>query len=148
MDEARVKRTVSAYFEALRALDVEAWVGTFAENGETHDPAGAPPHRGHDALRRFLTGIAAGFREVALHERKTFVAGQGAAVLWSGRGTGHNGRQVEFEGVDVFELDEHGKIRTLRAYWNPEPVLQELAAPPAGSPGSPDSSGSPRSDRR
>ncbi|RKY73780.1 ketosteroid isomerase, partial [candidate division KSB1 bacterium] len=52
-----VRKAISAYFAAVRAMDVEAWVATFAENGVSYDPVGAPPYKGHEALRQFFQGI-------------------------------------------------------------------------------------------
>jgi steroid delta-isomerase len=50
-----VQRAVAAYFAALRAMDVDAWVTTFAVDAVSRDPLGAPPLEGHAALRGFAT---------------------------------------------------------------------------------------------
>src|SRR2546426_9701042 len=42
-----IAKTVKDYFAALRAMDQQAWVNTFAEDGVSHDPVGAPPINGH-----------------------------------------------------------------------------------------------------
>jgi len=52
--------------------------------------------------------------------------GNGAAVRWSGRGLSRQGRKVHFEGIDVFEVNEAGKIQTLHAYWNPAEMVAQL----------------------
>jgi steroid delta-isomerase len=121
-----VSKAVKAYFAAIRAMDQQAWVNTFAEDAVTYDPVGAPPTKGHQKLGEFFQTITAAFKEVGLTEDEVFVAGNGAAVRWSGRGISKRGRKVHFEGIDVFEVNEAGKIQTLHAYWNPAEMVAQL----------------------
>jgi steroid delta-isomerase len=121
-----VSKAVKAYFAALRAMDQQAWINTFDEDAVSYDPVGAPPTRGHQRLGEFFQTITAAFKEVGLTEDDVFVAGNGAAVRWSGRGISKQGREVHFEGIDVFEVNESGKIQTLHAYWNPAEMVAQL----------------------
>jgi steroid delta-isomerase len=121
-----VSKVVRAYFDALRAMDQESWVNTFAEDAISYNPVGAPPTQGHERLGEFFQTITAGFKEVALTPDDFFVAGNSAAVKWTGRGVSKQGRRVHFEGIDVFEVNEAGKIQTLRAYWNPAEMVGQL----------------------
>ncbi|HEX8136855.1 MAG TPA: nuclear transport factor 2 family protein [Pyrinomonadaceae bacterium] len=120
-----VQKAVADYFAATRAMDAQAWIETFAEDATSYDPA-APPATGHAALRQFFEAIAGAFKEVGLTEDKVFVVGREAAVKWTGRGVGHNGREVVFEGIDFFEVNEAGKIQSVRAYWNPATLMAQL----------------------
>ena len=115
-----------AYFAAIRAMDEQAWIDTFAEDAVSHDPVGAPAIVGHKSLREFFQTITAAFKEVGLTEEEVFIAGNGAAVKWSGRGISQRGRKAHFEGIDVFEVNEAGKIQTLHAYWNPAEMMAQL----------------------
>ena len=121
-----ITKAVKAYFAALRAMDENAWVNTFAEDATSNDPVGAPPIVGHQKLREFFQTITAAFKEVGLTEDEVFIAGNGAAVKWSGRGISKQGRKVNFEGIDVFAVNEAGKIETLHAYWNPAEMVAQL----------------------
>lgn len=121
-----VSKAVKAYFAAIRAMDQEAWVNSFAEDAITYDPVGAPPTAGHQKLREFFQTITAAFKEVGLTEDEIFIAGNGAAVRWSGRGISKQGRKVHFEGIDVFEVNEAGKIQSVHAYWNPAEMVAQL----------------------
>lgn len=121
-----VSRAVKAYFEAIRAMDEHAWVNTFAEDAISHDPVGAPPTVGHQRLHEFFQTITAPFKEVGLIENDVFVAGNGAAVRWTGSGVSKQGKKVRFAGIDVFEINEAGKIQTLHAYWNPAEMVAQL----------------------
>ena len=122
----KISRAVRAYFLAIRAMDADAFANTFAENGTTFDPAGSPAITGRDALRGFFQSICKNFKSVSLEEDFVFVAGNGAAVKWTGHGTSTNGSKVEFEGIDVFDVNEDGKIQTVWAYWNPAEMIAQL----------------------
>ncbi len=121
-----VSKAIRAYFAALRAMDQQAWVDTFAEDAVSYDPVGAPPINGHQKLGEFFQTITAAFKEVGLTEDEIFIAGDGAAVKWTGRGISKAGRKVHFEGIDVLEVNEAGKIQTLHAYWNPAEMVAQL----------------------
>ena len=126
MSPQLVSQAVKAYFAALRAMDEAAWVNTFADDAVSHDPVGSSPIIGHQKLSEFYQSIAGAFKEVSLTEQEVFIAGNGAAVKWIGRGTSKQGKQVQFEGIDVFEVNELGKIQTLHAYWNPAEMVAQL----------------------
>jgi steroid Delta-isomerase len=122
----RVSRAVRGYFLAIRAMDADAFANAFAEDGTTCDPMGAPPIVGRDGLREFFNSICKNFKSVALTEDAVFVAGNGAAVKWTGKGTSTTGREVNFEGIDVFEINQDGKIQNVWAYWNPAEMIAQL----------------------
>jgi steroid delta-isomerase len=122
----KISRAVRAYFLAIRAMDADAFANTFAEDGTTFDPVGTPGIRGRDAIREFLTSFCKNFETVGLTEESVFVAGNGAAVKWVGKGTSATGKEVRFEGIDVFEVNDDGKIQTVRAYWNPAEMIAQL----------------------
>jgi len=121
-----IAKTVKAYFAALRAMDQQAWLNTFTEDAVSCDPVGALPINGHQKLGEFFETITAAFKEVGLTEDQVFIAGNSAAVKWTGRGTSKQGRPVHFEGIDVFTINEAGKIETLHAYWNPAEMVAQL----------------------
>jgi steroid delta-isomerase len=121
-----IARAVKAYFAALRAMDQQAWVNTFAEDAVSYDPVGAPAINGHQKLGEFFQTITAAFKQVSLTEDQVFIAGNSAAVKWTGKGTSKQGRAVHFEGIDVFTVNDAGKIETLHAYWNPAEMVAQL----------------------
>jgi steroid delta-isomerase len=119
-------QAVAEYFASIRAMDVERFVNVFAPNATSHDPVGAPPHHGPEALRSFLSGVFSLVDSIGLTEQSVFLAGNSAAVKWIGTGVGKNGKSVSFEGIDVLEFDAEGKIILVHAYWDPTPVLAIL----------------------
>jgi steroid delta-isomerase len=122
----KVSRAVRSYFLSIRAMDPDAFANSFAEDGTTFEPVGAPGITGRDAIREFLASICKNFKTVGLTEDSVFVAGNAAAVKWTGKGTSNSGKEVNFEGIDVIEVNEDGKIQTLRAYWNPAEMIAQL----------------------
>jgi steroid delta-isomerase len=126
LSAATIRQTVAAYFAATRARDADAWLATFAEDAVSHDPVGAPPSEGHRGLRQFWQTVTAAFDTVGLTEGPVFVAGNRAAVWWKGAGVGVNGRTVSFEGIDVFEVNDAGKIQRMWGYWDPSKLMGEL----------------------
>lgn len=121
-----ISRAVRAYFLAIRAMDADAIANTFAEDGTTFDPVGSPGITGRKAIREFFDSICKNFKTVGLREDNVFVAGNGAAVKWTGSGTSMSGNEVRFEGIDVFEVNEAGEIQTIHAYWNPAEMIAQL----------------------
>jgi len=126
MSPELITTAVKGYFAALRAMDQQAWVNTFAADATSHDPVGTPAICGHQKLGEFFQTISAAFKEVDLTADEIFIAGNSAAVKWSGRGISKQGRQARFEGIDVFTVNEAGKIQTLNAYWNPAEMVAQL----------------------
>ena len=122
----RISRVVRNYFLAIRAMDPEAFANCFAEDGTTHDPVGTPAITGRAGLREFFASICKNFKSVGLTEDAVFVAGNGAAVKWTGKGTSHSGKEVRFEGIDVIEINQDGKIQNVHAYWNPAEMIAQL----------------------
>ena len=122
----RISRAVRGYFLAIRAMDADAFANCFAEDGTTYDPVGTAGITGRAGLRDFFASICKNFKSVGLTEDAIFVAGSGAAVKWTGKGTSHGGREVKFEGIDVLEINAEGKIQTVHAYWNPAEMIAQL----------------------
>jgi uncharacterized protein (TIGR02246 family) len=119
-----VEDVAKAYFSALRAMDVEAWVALYADDATSYDPVGSQPHVGKDAIRKFLTDFFALFLSVGLKEVNMFVAGDYAAVKWNGEGVGKARKNhVTFEGIDVIFVGGSGLIRSVHAYWDPAPTI-------------------------
>lgn len=125
---APIEIALSEYFGALATLDVERYVNSFTPDGVAYDPVGTPALEGHDALHAFLAAVKSGFQSGGLKVDQAFPCGNSAAVKWTGSGVGLNGKSVTFEGVDVLECNDEGKITLLRAFWDPAPVMAVLSS--------------------
>ena len=128
MNKTAIERCIHEYFAALQSMQVEAWLATFAADGASHDPAGTPPHVGHAALQQFFEFLTAAFASVTIGADQILVQGSRAAVTWRASGVGQNGRAVQFKGIDVFEINDAGKIQTVWGIWDPRALFAELSA--------------------
>jgi steroid delta-isomerase len=128
MSAAPIHPTIDAYFAGITAMDFEAVAACFAAEIHHEDPVGSPVNRSPEAAKAFFQQIGGLFRTVELRPRASFRCGDEFAVVWDGQGVGANGAQVAFEGVDVIALDGEGRIRSLRAFWDPAPTLGKLMA--------------------
>jgi steroid delta-isomerase len=117
---------ISRFYASIRANNVEEWVALFAPDATVADPVGTPVHRGRDQARAFLKGILEQFEIFGIVENDVYYVPKGAAAKWTGIGRGKNGRDVTFEGIDVFEVNDNGLIKALSAYWNAGPVLEAI----------------------
>ncbi len=121
-----IQSAVTAYIGAIDAMNPEGIAATFAPDGVTYDPPGAPPQRGQEAIRGLFQGLFAGAATLDFAADRVYVVGDEAAVKWTGHLTGKRGGTVTFEGIDVMTVGDDSKIRTLHAYWDPTPVLAVL----------------------
>lgn len=126
MSTDAINQIIASYFAAIRAMDVEAWVATFDEDIISYEPSSTSPLKGLAAMSQFFQSIAGEFEKLGLTEDQIFIVGNEAAVKWTGYGIGKNGREVTFEGIDIFEVNAAGKIQTQRAYWNPAAMMAQL----------------------
>lgn len=118
--------TIERYFSAIRAMNLGAWLSAFDEDAVSEDPVGTPPIQGHDELGDFFLGLTDLFHRVGITEDSIFVCGSEVAVKWTGYGVGKNGEEVTFEGIDVFTLNDAGKITRLKGFWDPQPIVARL----------------------
>jgi steroid delta-isomerase len=120
------QKTLENHYAAIQAFDLEAWVGTFAEDGQLYDPVGTPSITGHTELAQFFQKMFSQFENVEVNKDSMFVLGNQAAVKWTAAGITKSDRQFKIEGIDVFHVNDSGKIQTLLAYWNPETLKKQL----------------------
>ena len=117
---------ITRYFAATRAMDLDAWLACFADDAVSHDPYGAPPIQWKDGLRKFFLSVATAFKEIGFTESFVIVTGNRAAVKFTARGIGNNGKAVTCEGIDIFEFNDRGTIQTMWGYWDPAAMMAQL----------------------
>ncbi|HEV7888813.1 MAG TPA: nuclear transport factor 2 family protein [Acidimicrobiales bacterium] len=117
----QVNDTVGAYVKAFEAADKEGWIALFTDDAEQIDPYPAPANVGRAGLAQFWDNVYAMASDYRFDVRQVTVAGDRAAVTFTlSMKTGD--MRVEFDGVDLFELADDGRIRRLTAYWDPTQV--------------------------
>ena len=60
--------------------------------------------------KKFMSGF-----EIGLHEEFVHAVGNEAAARWTGKGITKEGKQVRFEGINIFEFNR-GYIVKLKGY--------------------------------
>ncbi|MBT9589053.1 nuclear transport factor 2 family protein [bacterium] len=121
--------TIDRYFAAIRSNDRQAWLDTFSDHPAlVHvDPVGAPARNTKAEIGAFWDQLHQLFDRVSLQIVKIHPGlPNQVALTWVGQGTGKNGVAVQFEGIDLIQGDDHGKILRLDAYWDANATLARL----------------------
>lgn len=98
------------YFQSLQAGDVEAICQLFAADGMVDSPLYGQKHH-----RDFYTELMEDSGTSTIEMKRIFSDPEsGDLAIWFRYDWGlDNGERVVFEGVDVFELNDQGKIKKL-----------------------------------
>ena len=120
-----IRKFVSQYFEATRSNKAQQWASCFANNAIVEDPVGTTPINDSEKILELGKTFLSSFETVGLYEEFVHVIGNEAAARWTGRGLTKEGKKVRFEGINIFEFDNDGKIINLKGYWNPDKILED-----------------------
>lgn len=118
-----IKGAIASYLAANNALDLESFVNAFAEDAALYNVAEISPLVGQEAVRRVAEQSLAPFQKMQVKPERIFITGNGAALFYSGQATLKNGREMHLEGIDVFEINEPGKIQSVRFYLDMAAVM-------------------------
>ena len=109
---------VDDYLAAFPKKDREAFLGCFADDAEQVDPVPSPPNIGKEAIGRFWDNIVGMAERMEPQLDRVNVCGNEAAVVFTMNArTGDGGGAIDI--VDILEVNDDGKISSLRAYWDP-----------------------------
>lgn len=115
----QVRSTIDAYVERFSAGDRDGWVALFTDDAHQEDPVGSPPNVGHDAIGAFYDAmLALGGPQLSLAREPVVVGDEALMFLVARTGEGAGRLRVPFI-VDHLVLDDDGRIRSLRAFWDP-----------------------------
>lgn len=116
----QLRDIVAAYVDGFARGDADALVALFAHDASVEDPVGTPAKPGEAEIREFYSGaIATGAKLELLGEPRC--AGDCVAFPFAVKLTWEGVTQT-IEVIDVFRLDEAGKIIEMRAFWGPDNV--------------------------
>lgn len=126
MPPEEIKNLVCAYFKNVDTLNTGGWLESFAKDAVVYDPVGKPPVNVHEDAEKFFAILSSIFEKLDVTADKIFVVENSAAVQWTMRGVGKNGKLGTTEGISIFEIDEAGKIKKISAYWNEADLMVQL----------------------
>ena len=113
----QVQAAVDAYVAAYTADDRDAFLDAFADDGVIEDPVGTPAHAGRDARGAFWDTVHQLTERMTFDVKDVVVCGSEAAMVFRiHAGTADAG--IVLDAVDIFQVDDDGKIASMRAYWD------------------------------
>ena len=118
-ERVEMKKALDIFWTAVAESDIDGMVSVFAEDAVSQEPYGTPPLEGAAAIRQFFEGMSGAFQTISFTRGRLHVAGNRAAVAWSASGTMADGTAISFNGIDVVEFNDDGKIQRLWGYFEP-----------------------------
>lgn len=113
---ADVPAAVREYFEALNSEDFARLERTWSPNGELR-AVGSRPRRGIEEVMAYFRPLFEPWAEHVDRPTRTIVAGDAVVVEVRFSGRMHDGRELEFDAVDVFDL-AGGRIERLSTWYD------------------------------
>jgi steroid Delta-isomerase len=115
---------------AVARGDKPAWLELFAADAVVEDPVGPSPfdpegkgHRGRGGIAAFWDAAIAAPTLFHFTVTDSFAAGDECANVGTITSVLEDGTRVDTEGVFVYRVDEHGRIASLRAFWDLERAM-------------------------
>ncbi|HUY85538.1 MAG TPA: nuclear transport factor 2 family protein [Acidimicrobiales bacterium] len=114
----QVRQRVEAYAASFNSNNRNGFLDCFAEDAVQRDPVTAPANIGLEAIGGFWDNVHTLADEVTLAVHHIHVCGEEAAMVFTII-TKSAGGGVEIDAVDIFRVNDEGKIVDFRAYWDP-----------------------------
>lgn len=115
---------VQAYFDAINHDDWDRLEEALREDVVVRPPGMAPVH-GLAAAKVHYAKLLSGFPEHVDEPTRVLLAGDSVVVEIDFRGRTDQGKDVEFQAVDVFDLVD-GKIARVRIWYDTREVLKQI----------------------
>jgi steroid delta-isomerase len=133
-DDDRSARAASLRSRAaVQAGDRDGWLGLFAPDATVADPVGPSPfdaagqgHRGIDAIGAFWDSVIAP-NPVSMEIHSSHAGGNEVANVVTITTTFPDGGKALVDVVAVYEVDDDGRIASLRAFWEMDQLRFEPA---------------------
>jgi ketosteroid isomerase-like protein len=126
-----MEAAVHAYFDGINEERYDDVGRLFADDAVLMAP-GVPPRRGPEEIAAYFGRALARYPEHYDDPTRLVIADRTVTVEISYRGALANGTPITFEAVDVFDFDEHGKIKRLTTWYDSFLVRSRLADAEAG----------------
>ncbi|MFG1783213.1 nuclear transport factor 2 family protein [Rhodococcus oryzae] len=110
----------------------EEWLALFAEDGWVEDPVGpsgfdpeGKGHHGREAIARFYDMTIANTESLVFDIRDTLQCGDEMVYIGSIRSV-VAGNQIDAEGVFIYQVNDEGKLQSIRAFWEVDRAMKTL----------------------
>ena len=113
----QVRAAVDSYCAAYAENDKQAFLDVFADDGVVIDPVGTPEHVGRDARAGFWDDVHGLADSITFDVQHVHVCADQAAMVFTIRAAVGDGGMA-IDAVDVFRVDDAGRISSLNAYWD------------------------------
>lgn len=124
--EEVLKDVIKNYINSLQSLDVDSLLCLIDDKGIIEDPPGSRPYIGHSELKGYFQNIAQTFNTLSFHVHHLQFERCEVALTWSGEGQIYNGKNIDFQGVSQFVVNEKRKIQSIKVNWNPKIVASHI----------------------
>jgi len=130
----KMRDAVQAYFDLFNAGQGAAIAALFADDAQVIDPVGTAPKSGKAEILAFYE-MATGSRTTLEKTGPTRIVDHSAAFAFKAHipGISADDKAVDvdlpsgsmvIDIIDVFDFNEDGKIKQMRAYWGPSNISQ------------------------
>jgi len=116
----QIRAIIESYIHVNNTLDTEGFVNLFAKDAAFYYVAETSPIIGEAAARQIAEQSIIPFREMHVTINRLFFVANGAAMFYTAQMTTQSGQSITSDGIDVFELNEEGKIQSIRFFLDPE----------------------------
>ena len=113
----QVQSVIDAYVDGYGRNDKQAVLDLFRPDAVWHDPVGEPPHVGHEGIGRFWDVAHSMAESITIEPRHVVVAGDEGVMVFEIHARTAAGTMI-MDAVEVFTVDDDGKIVLLKAYWD------------------------------
>ena len=118
----------------VTAKNREGWLDLFAADALVQDPIGVSPldptglgHHGREAIGAFWAKVIANNNGI-FRIRESYPCANECANVLTLTQMLPNGKPFAVNFIGVYRIDDNGKIASLRAYWQFDKVMEDLAA--------------------
>ncbi|MDT4912105.1 MAG: steroid Delta-isomerase [Pseudonocardiales bacterium] len=124
-------------YDAVIRKDKEAWLANFADDGWIEDPVGpsmfdeeGKGHHGADGRAHFYDLTIATVARFEFEINDSFACASECVNVGVIHTTLSNGYRARCEGVFHYTVNDEGKIRSLRAFWELDRMMKTVQPPP------------------
>jgi steroid Delta-isomerase len=111
-----IREIMKRYVQLMCDSDADGILDLYADDATVEDPVGGQVIRGRQALHAFYAATSPHL-QVELTGPVRVAGRECAAPLLAELTT--KDRKLYIDVIDVMKFDEHGKITSMRAFWNP-----------------------------